>query len=193
MFRKKLKVYISNRRRCFVSSLYSCWLSNPLCSPRSCSSACWQLCTSIQNSPGGDLQTCHCDSTPLGWTFWSASPHQSYRLHHVGNYFKFHFPSHGSCLNFPICIWFLYVGKSGLWRAGRMYMPNTGHEEWIHNMYNKTGEYCNCARLLFVRKQDNPNEGHKSKCSHLKACFLVTHLGSACLKIEEIYCICILF
>lgn len=42
-----------------------CWLSNPLCTPHSCSSASRQWLTSFQNSPGGDLQSpTHPGSTP---------------------------------------------------------------------------------------------------------------------------------
>lgn len=111
-----------------------CWLSNPLCTPHSCSSASWHLLTSFQNSPGGDLQSCHCDSVHLGWTFKSTSLHQFYTLHHSGDYFRCHSPLHGLCLNFQICIRFLYDGKSGRWRPGRIYMANAGLEEWIHNM-----------------------------------------------------------
>lgn len=43
-----------------------CWLSNPLCTPHSCSSASRQWLTSFQNSLGGDLQSpTHPGSTPL--------------------------------------------------------------------------------------------------------------------------------
>lgn len=49
-----------------------CWLTNPLCTPHSCSFALWQLLTSVQNSPGGDLQSRQNSSTYLGWIFISS-------------------------------------------------------------------------------------------------------------------------
>lgn len=104
-----------------------CWLSNPLCTPHSCSSASKQWLTSFQNSPGGDLQ-----SPNTSWL--DPFLHQSCELHREADYSKFHPHTHGLCLNFQICIWFLCDGERGLWRTGQTRMANAGHEKQMHTM-----------------------------------------------------------
>lgn len=105
-----------------------CWLTNPLCTPHSYSSALLQLLTSIQNSPGGDLQSCQSDSTHLGCFGFCVTAGTTWRV-------IFPFMDYALISRFVCNSKCDGISKSGLWRTGWIYpMAKAGHEEWIHNM-----------------------------------------------------------